>query len=70
MLAGLPLSLDQHIRVCGLCENSKYRYSDQSAENVIELAGAVRELLMRSHELITPEPMGMPSREPRRPQVR
>jgi hypothetical protein len=45
------------LREYGLYENSKFRFSTESIQKVIELAGQVRAILMRSAELVTSEPM-------------
>ncbi len=48
------------LREYGLYANSKFAFSTESIQKVIELAEQVRAILVRSPELVTPEPMGLP----------
>jgi hypothetical protein len=45
------------LREYGLYENSKFQFTSESIQKVIELAGQVRAILVRSPELVTPEPL-------------
>ena len=47
------------LREYGSYENSKFGFSRESIERVIDLAQQVRRILMRSPELVTSEPMGV-----------
>jgi hypothetical protein len=49
----------QKLREYGLYENSRFRFSPESVQKIIGLAEKVREVLVRSRELVTPEPIGL-----------
>jgi hypothetical protein len=48
------------LREYGFYENSKFGFSMESIQKIIELAGRVRAILVHSPQLVTPEPMGLP----------
>jgi hypothetical protein len=47
------------LREYGLYENSKFGFTPESIQKVIELAGQVRTVLVRSPGLVVPEPMAL-----------
>jgi hypothetical protein len=61
-MAGLLMRLTKEnrlkdLREYGLYENSKSRFSDSAIKQVIELADVVRQILLKSREEITSQPM-------------
>ncbi|HEX3441191.1 MAG TPA: hypothetical protein VHT93_12665 [Pseudolabrys sp.] len=49
----------KHLREYGLYENSELRFSPAAIQQVIELAEMVREILVRSRNVLVPEPMSL-----------
>jgi len=45
------------LREYGLYENSKFQFTSESIQKVIQLAAQVRAILVRSPHLVTPEPL-------------
>jgi hypothetical protein len=49
----------RHLREFGLYENSELRFSPAAIQQVIEIAETVREILVRSRNVIVPEPISL-----------